>query len=65
MCCICTKRFKYCGNMSNMHLHLSSAHPAEFALMEKEENEACSSLSKRKAASKSSCGEAMDTGGVQ
>ena len=33
--------------------------------MEKEENEACSSLSKRKGVSKSSRGEAMDTGGVQ
>ena len=48
-----------------MCLHLSSAHPAEFASMEKEENEACSSLLKRKGASKSSRSEAMDTGGVQ
>ena len=45
-----------------MRLYLSSAHSTEFASMEKEENDACSSLSKRKGASKSSCSEALDTG---
>jgi len=57
-CCVCSKQFKYCGNTSNMQLHLSTAHPSDFASMEKE---ACLNLSK-KGASKSSHSEAMDTG---
>ena len=66
-CRVCTKRFKYCGNTSNMRLHLSSARSTEFAVMEKEEN---ASLSKRKGGvsrSMASHGEPMpmDTGGVQ
>ena len=35
-CAVCSKWFKYCGNTSNMWLHLSNAHPNDFALMEKE-----------------------------
>ena len=41
-CAVCSKRFKDCGNTSNMRLHLSNAHPNDFALMEKEEIEASS-----------------------
>ena len=51
-CRVCSKRFKYCGNTSNMWLHLSTVHPNDFATMEKEESKADSSSSKRKAASK-------------
>ena len=47
-CCVCSKRFKYCGNTSNMRLHLSTAHPSDFASMEKEEKEACLDLSKKR-----------------
>ena len=61
-CRVCSKRFKYCGNTSNMRLHLNTVHPNDFATMEKEESEADSSSSKRKAASKSQHSEAMDTG---
>jgi len=45
-CCVCSKQFKYCGNTSNMRLHLSATHPNDFASMEKE-NEACLNLSKK------------------
>ena len=45
-----------------MRLHLNTAHPSDFASMEKEENEAGSTSLKKKAASKSSHSEAMDTG---
>ena len=38
VCCVCSKCFKYCGNMSNMWLHLSTVHSSQFASMEKEEN---------------------------
>ena len=58
-CRVCNKRFKYCGNTSNIWLHLNIAHPSDFT---QEENEASSTLSKKKAASKSSHSEAMDTG---
>ena len=47
-CCVCSKRFKYCGNMPNMRLHLSTMHPSDFASMEKEEKEACLDLSKKR-----------------
>ena len=45
-----------------MRLHLNIAHPSDFALMKKEENEAGSTSSKKEVASKSSHSEVMDTG---
>ena len=59
---VCNKRFMCCGNTSNIRLHLNTAHPSDFASMEKEENEASSSSSKKTAASKLSHSEAMDIG---
>ena len=61
-CRVCNKRFKYCGSTSNMRLHLNIAHPSDFALMKKEENEAGSTSSKKEVASKSSHSKVMDTG---
>ena len=45
-CRVCSKRFKYCGNTSNMRLHLNTVHPNDFSTMEKEESKADSSSSK-------------------
>jgi len=38
ICGGCRKWFKYNGNTSNVRSHLSSVHPSDFAVMEKEEN---------------------------
>ena len=45
-----------------MRLRLNIAHPSDFALMKKEENEAGSTSSKKEVASKSNHSEAMDMG---
>ena len=59
-CAVCSKRFKDCGNTSNMWLHLSNAHPNDFAFMEKEEIEASSV--KKRTLSKSNRGDATGVG---
>ena len=42
ICRRCKKQFKYNGNTSNMHSHLNTVHPSDFAAMEKEDNARCS-----------------------
>ena len=61
-CRVCSKKFKYCGNTSNMRLRLNTFHPNYFVMTEKEESKANSSSLKRKVASKLHHNEAMDTG---
>ena len=36
-CKLCQRKFKYCGNTSNMCLHLQTSHPTQFACMECDE----------------------------